>query len=68
MFLMFCLARLDVLPVGDLGFRKSVMVNYKLRKMPDEKRINSISKKNNWSPYRSVATWYFWQDLSLKKL
>ena len=68
MFLMFCLARLDVLPVGDLGFRKSVMVNYNLRKMPDEKKIISISKKNNWSPYRSVATWYLWQDLSFKKL
>jgi len=66
MFLMFCLARLDVLPVGDLGFRKSVMVDYKLKKMPGEKKINSISKKNNWSPYRSVATWYLWQDLSLK--
>jgi DNA-3-methyladenine glycosylase II len=67
MFLMFCLARLDVLPVGDLGFRKAVMLNYRLRKMPDEKKINLISKKNNWSPYRSVATWYLWQSLSLKE-
>jgi 3-methyladenine DNA glycosylase/8-oxoguanine DNA glycosylase len=64
---MFCLARLDVLPVGDLGFRKAVMLNYRLRKMPDEKKINLISKKNNWSPYRSVATWYLWQSLSLKE-
>jgi DNA-3-methyladenine glycosylase II len=67
MFLMFCLARLDVLPIGDLGFRKAVMLNYRLRKMPDEKKINLISKKNNWSPYRSVATWYLWQSLSLKE-
>jgi DNA-3-methyladenine glycosylase II len=67
MFLIFCLARLDVLPVGDLGFRKSVMMNYKLRKMPDEKKLISISKKYNWTPYRSVAAWYLWQSLSLDK-
>jgi DNA-3-methyladenine glycosylase II len=67
MFLIFCLARLDVLPVGDLGFRKSVMINYKLRKMPDEKKINLISKKYNWTPYRSVAAWYLWQSLSLNE-
>lgn len=68
MFLIFCLGRLDVLPVGDFGFRRALMLNYKLRKMPDEKKIIRISKKYNWEPYRSIATWYHWQSLSLNKI
>ncbi|RPI17505.1 MAG: DNA-3-methyladenine glycosylase 2 family protein [Ignavibacteriae bacterium] len=63
MFLMFCLARLNVLPVGDLGLKRAVMINYKLRKFPDEKKVEQISKKNNWSPYNTIASWYLWQSL-----
>jgi DNA-3-methyladenine glycosylase II len=66
MFLIFCLARLDVLPVGDFGFKNAVMKNYKLRKFPNEKKIEEISRKFSWQPYRSVAAWYHWQSLSLK--
>ncbi len=65
MFLIFCLGRLNVLPVGDLGFRNSVKINYNLRKSPDEKKIYSIAKKNKWEPYCSVATWYQWASLNL---
>ncbi len=67
MFLIFCLARLDVLPVGDLGIRKAVMINYKLRIFPDEKKVGQISKKNNWTPYNTVASWYLWQSLKFNK-
>jgi DNA-3-methyladenine glycosylase II len=66
MFLIFCLGRLDVLPVDDLGFKKAVMLNYNLRKMPDVEKIMSISQKFSWQPFRSVASWYLWQSLSLK--
>jgi len=38
MFLMFTLARLDILPVGDLGIKKAIMLNYGLKKLPDEKK------------------------------
>jgi DNA-3-methyladenine glycosylase II len=67
MFLIFCLARLDVLPVGDLGFKNAVKINYKLRKFPSEKKIVDISNKYSWSPYQSVAAWYHWQSLSLRR-
>ena len=63
MFLIFCLARFNVLPVGDLGIKRALMINYKLRKFPDEKKVEQISKKYNWAPYNSIASWYLWQSL-----
>ena len=66
MFLIFTLARPDVLPVNDLGLRRAVMNVYGLRKMPDEKRICKISKENKWSPYNSIASWYLWRSLEIE--
>ena len=66
MFLIFCLGRLNVLPVGDFGFKNAVKQNYNLRIFPNEKKIFEISRKNSWAPYQSVAAWYMWQSLSLK--
>jgi len=39
MFLMFALARPDVLPVGDLGIRKGMLRHFKLRKLPEPDKI-----------------------------
>ncbi|MCK6558074.1 DNA-3-methyladenine glycosylase 2 family protein [candidate division KSB1 bacterium] len=64
MFLIFSLGRLDVLPVDDLGFRNAVKKAYRLRKLPEAKRLQQIAE--NWRPYRSVATWYLWQSLDNK--
>lgn len=64
MFLIFTLGRLNVLPYSDLGIRKAVMLNYNLKKLPDEKKIKSISKKNNWNPYCSIVSIYLWKSLS----
>ena len=66
MFLIFTLGRLNILPFGDLGIRKSIMVNYRLKKMPDEKKIKSIAKNNNWHPYCSIASLYLWRSLDAK--
>jgi DNA-3-methyladenine glycosylase II len=66
MFLIFTLGRLNVLPVGDLGIRKSIMVNYRLKKLPDDKKIRSIAKTNYWHPYCSVASLYLWRSLDTK--
>ena len=44
MFLMFHLGRPDVLPVGDLGIRRAVQIQYRLRKLPDAKRIEKIAR------------------------
>jgi DNA-3-methyladenine glycosylase II len=66
MFLMFTLGRLNVLPVNDLGIKKAVMKLYGLRKLPDEKKIISISNKYGWSPYNSLASWYLWKSIDMK--
>jgi DNA-3-methyladenine glycosylase II len=68
MFLIFCLGRLDVLPVGDLGLKRAVMINYKLRKFPSAHKLEQISNKYSWYPYRTVAAWYHWQSLKLDKV
>lgn len=65
MFLIFTLVRTNILPVSDLGIRKAIMKNYRLRSLPDPKKILSISKKNKWAPYNSIASWYLWRSLEL---
>jgi len=63
MFLIFTLGRFNVLPFSDLGIRKAVMLNYGLKKMPNEAKIIKIAKENNWHPYCSVASLYLWESL-----
>jgi DNA-3-methyladenine glycosylase II len=58
MFLIFCLGRLDVLPVDDLGFRNALKRAYGLRRDPNAKKIEKLAEA--WRPYRSIATWYLW--------
>lgn len=60
MLLIFCLGRPDVLPVGDLGIQRAMMVAYRLKKLPDPKRMQKIAEP--WRPYRSAATWYLWRS------
>ena len=62
MFLIFCLGRPDVLPVGDLGIRKSIQRVYSLPELPTPVTMLAISQP--WKPYRSVATWYLWKSMS----
>lgn len=66
MFLIFTLARPNVLPVKDLGLRRAVKNVYRLRKLPDEEKVLKISKQNNWSPYNSIASWYLWKSLEVR--
>lgn len=66
MFLIFTLGRLNVLPVGDLGLKRAIMNVYKLKNVPNEKKIKMISKQNCWEPYNSIACWYLWMSLELK--
>jgi DNA-3-methyladenine glycosylase II len=62
MFLIFCLGRLDVLPVTDLGIRKAMQKIYALPELPKPSEMLAISQP--WRPYRSVATWYLWKSVS----
>lgn len=61
MFLIFCLGRKDVLPVGDLGLRKAMQKAYSLAELPSPESMCSIAEP--WKPYCSVATWYMWKSL-----
>jgi DNA-3-methyladenine glycosylase II len=61
MFLMFALARPDVLPVGDLGIQKGMQRHFGLRKLPGADRMTKLAAP--WRPYRSVAAWYMWRLL-----
>ncbi len=66
MFLIFVLGRPNILPDGDLGIRKAIMVNYNLKNLPISKDVLKISKKNNWAPYNSYAALYLWKSLDGK--
>jgi DNA-3-methyladenine glycosylase II len=61
MFLMFRLGRLDVLPDLDLGIRNAIKKAYRVRGVPNGKRIQKLGAP--WRPYASVACWYLWRSL-----
>ena len=60
MYLIFCLGRLDVLPVGDFGLRAGVKDQYGLEDLPGAVELRR--RGATWQPYRSIATWYFWRS------
>ena len=62
MFLIFCLGRQDIFPVGDLGVRKAIQRVYSLSELPSPSTMLAIAQP--WKPYRSIATWYLWKSLS----
>jgi DNA-3-methyladenine glycosylase II len=63
MFLMFCMGRTDVLPVGDLGIRNGIRKLYDFTDAPTPEQVREVAVNNNWHPYESVASWYVWQSL-----
>jgi DNA-3-methyladenine glycosylase II len=62
MFLIFCLGKPDVLPVGDLGLRRAIKLTYELSDLPRPSEMHKLASV--WKPYRSVATWYLWKSLA----
>lgn len=63
MFMIFSLGRLDILPTGDLGVRKAMMIQYDLTELPKPAVMHAIAAQHNWGPYESVASWYLWKSL-----
>jgi DNA-3-methyladenine glycosylase II len=61
MFLMFHLRRDDVLPVGDLGIRKAMMIEYGLEGLPAPAEMETIAAP--WRPERTVACLFLWRSL-----
>lgn len=64
MFLIFGLSRPDVWPVLDFGVRKGLGRTFGTRNMPTPKQAQPYSRK--FSPYSSIAAWYFWRASELK--
>jgi DNA-3-methyladenine glycosylase II len=61
MFLMFHLGREDVMPTGDLGIRRAVMIEYGLDAMPGHDQLIELSE--SWRPYRTLACLYLWASV-----
>lgn len=61
MFMIFHLGRPDVLPVGDLGVRKAMQIEYELEELPKADEMERIAEP--WRPHRSLASLYLWESL-----
>ena len=61
MYLIFNLCRPDIFPVDDIGLLRGICKCYNLN-YPIKKEA-ALKMSENWRPYRSVATWYFWRSL-----
>jgi len=57
-YLMSSLGRADIWPVGDVGLQAAIARALKLRRRPNEKQMEKLSK--NWRPWRTVAARMFW--------
>ena len=64
MFLIFTLARPDILPVGDHGVKKGMQVFFQLSNLPDNETMYKLTE--SWMPYRSIACWYMWKIVDEK--
>jgi DNA-3-methyladenine glycosylase II len=67
MYLIFSLGRLDVLPVGDLGVRKAVQVQYGFDELPTPGEMQTVAHKHGWEGAESIAAWYLWRSLDMKQ-
>ena len=61
MFLMFHLARPDVVSMGDLGIRRAIQIAYGLDELPGPTEMERISEP--WRPHRTLACLYLWRSL-----
>jgi 3-methyladenine DNA glycosylase/8-oxoguanine DNA glycosylase len=59
MFLIFALARPDVLAPGDLGIRAGLKHHFSLPDLPAPRECAALTE--SWRPYRSVGLWYLWR-------
>lgn len=66
MFLLFCMGRLDVLAIGDLGIKNALTKLYGFTVTCTSAEIETIAAKYQWHPYESLACWYAWRSLDDK--
>jgi len=61
MYLIFCLGRLDVLPLGDVSIHAAAAKLHGIRRARMPRRLPRLAEP--WRPYRSVACWYLYAHL-----
>jgi len=61
MFLIFNLLRPDVFPLDDLGLQNALRRHYFNGRKASLARMRRLG--GQWTPWRSVATWYLWRSL-----
>ena len=61
MFLIFYLARPNVLPLDDVGLINGISQNYFSGESVSRSDAREVAAA--WAPYCSVATWYIWRSL-----
>jgi DNA-3-methyladenine glycosylase II len=61
MFLMFHLARPDVISTGDLGLRRAIQIEYGLDELPGPTDFERIAEP--WRPHRTLGCLYLWRSL-----
>jgi DNA-3-methyladenine glycosylase II len=61
MFLIFHLARPDVISTGDLGIRRAAQLAYGLEELPGPTDLERIAEP--WRPHRTLGCLYLWRSL-----
>ncbi len=61
MFLMFCLLRPNILPLGDIGLQRAIYQEYGVAKAKPFPDHIARELSQTWHPYCSAATWFLWR-------
>ncbi len=59
MFMIFTMARLDVLPLNDQGIKNGIQKFFGLDHLPVPEEMTVLT--DHWRPYRSIGSWYMWK-------
>src|SRR5262249_3373780 len=65
MYLIFCLGRLDVLPLGDVSIHNAAAGVHGRGRRALRDRLTRLAK--SWRRYRSVAVWYLYEYLDANR-
>lgn len=64
-YLLFCLNRLDIFPIGDLALVKSMVENQFIEKSPSKAEIQRVSEQ--YKPLRSIFAMILWHAYIVKR-
>jgi len=62
MFMLLSMCRTDVLPGDDFLLKKGAQHLFGLAQLPKRGELNKLTE--HWRPWRSLAVWYVWKEVS----